>query len=73
MNKSAFHDLGYDSEKAFTLELKAKVLSKILQTIKKSGLTQRELSKILDQPQSRINELVKGKLSDESRNAPGVL
>ncbi len=63
MNKSVFHDLGYDAEKAFTLELKAKVLSRILQSIKKSGLTQHELSKILDQPQSRVSELVKGKLS----------
>lgn len=63
MSKSVFHDLGYDSEKAFTLELKAKVLTKILETIKKSKLTQRELSKILDQPQSRVSELVNGKLS----------
>lgn len=50
MNKSVFYEIGYDTEKAFTLELKAKVLSRILQAIKKSGLTQHELSRPLDQP-----------------------
>ncbi len=63
MSKSIFHELGYDAEKAFMLELKSKVLTRILESVKKSKLTQHELSKLLDQPQPRVSELLNGKLS----------
>ena len=55
--------LGLDPQDVLELNLKAQLHQHILRLIEKKQLRARELEKILDVPQPRISELMRGKLS----------
>jgi predicted XRE-type DNA-binding protein len=59
-------NLGFSSEEAAAVKLKASLHAKILRVVKKRKLKARQLETILDQPQPRISELLGGKLSKMS-------
>lgn len=61
-----FGDLGFSEEEALSLKIKADLHSSILKMVKTQGYTQRDLQKMLDQPQPRVSELLNGKISKMS-------
>ena len=65
-NKSVFQDLGFNEQESLALTIKADLYSKILEVIEKQGLKPRALEKMLDVPQPRVSELLRGKLSSVS-------
>lgn len=56
-------DLGLTPELTAVEKLKYEAHKKILEAIKKNGLTPREVEKVLDRPQSRVSELLNGKIA----------
>ena len=60
---SVFDQLSLDPQERLELKLKADLHQDILKLIKKKRLTPRQLEKVLDVPQPRVSELVRGKLS----------
>ncbi len=63
---SVFKDLGFDEAESEALEIKAALLNSILDVVEKRGYKQRDLEKVLDQPQPRVSELLNGKISKMS-------
>ena len=63
---NVFADLGFDVEESSVLKIKSDLLISIQSIAQKRGYRQRDLEKILDQPQSRISELMNGKISKMS-------
>lgn len=63
---SVFDDIGFDKKEGEALKMKAAVLDAILEIVKKRNYDQRDLQKILDKPQSRVSELLNGKISKVS-------
>lgn len=61
-----FDDLGLGAKESAAAKIKADLLLDLLKIVKSYDLTQKELSKILDQPQPRISELLNGKISKMS-------
>ena len=61
-----FRDLGFSPEKALTLKFKAKILSAILDEIKRKKHTQADLVKVLDEHQPVVSNLLRGKISQMS-------
>lgn len=59
-------DLWFSPEERAALKLKIDLHSEIMKIVEKRGLTPRELEKLLDQPQPRISELLRGKISNVS-------
>lgn len=60
---SILDQLNLDPQERLELKLKADLHQDILKLIKKKKLTPRQLEKVLDVPQPRVSELVRGKLS----------
>lgn len=60
---SVFDDLGFSAQESAAFKIKAELFSYLLKTVQKYELTQRDLQKILDQPQPRVSELLNGKIS----------
>ena len=56
-------DLGLSPEETAALKLKMDLHAEIIKTVQKKEFTPRELEKILNQPQPRVSELLRGKLS----------
>lgn len=56
-------NLGLDPQDALELNLKAELHQHILRLIAKRKLRARDLERILDVPQPRVSELMRGKLS----------
>jgi predicted XRE-type DNA-binding protein len=56
-------DLGLDPQSAHELKIKYELHALIVALIERRGYTRRELEKILDVPQPRVSELMRGKLS----------
>jgi predicted XRE-type DNA-binding protein len=54
--------LGFKAEEAAAIKLKCDLHSEVIRIIQKRKFTPRELEKILNQPQSRVSELLTGKL-----------
>ena len=63
---SVFDDLGFGPQEALALKMKADLYRSVLGIIKKQGYSQRDLQRLLDQPQPRISELLNGKISKMS-------
>jgi predicted XRE-type DNA-binding protein len=55
--------LNLNAQDRLELKLKADLHQDILKLIKKKKITPRQLEKLLDVPQPRISELLRGKLS----------
>jgi predicted XRE-type DNA-binding protein len=63
---SVLNDLGFSADEMQSLKIKAGLLSEIHRVVKNKGLKARDLEKILDQPQPRVSELLRGKVSTMS-------
>jgi len=63
---NVFADLDFDVEVSSVLKIKSDLLISIQSIAQKRGYRQRDLEKILDQHQSRISELMNGKISKMS-------
>jgi len=61
MAKSLFEDLGFSPEEAAALKLKADLHSKVVKAA--ARYSQRQLQTILDEPQPRVSDLLRGKMS----------
>ena len=59
---NVFLDLGFDKEEAENLKLRAKLMMRIEDYYRKSGLTQAEVAKRLGLAQPRLNALLKGRI-----------
>lgn len=57
-------DLGFSPEQATALKFKAELYQAILKVARK--YSQRELQRILGEPQPRVSELLNGKISNKS-------
>lgn len=60
---SVFEDLGFSAIESERLALRSEILSEIRKAVKKHNLTQRQVEKLLDEPQPRVSDLIRGKLS----------
>jgi len=60
---NVFADLGFSPEEAAILRMKTQLHIEIMRAIEKQGLTPRQLEKVLDVPQPRVSELLRGKIS----------
>jgi predicted XRE-type DNA-binding protein len=65
-SKSVFGDMGFNEQEAMTLKVKADLHGKILDVVEKRRIRPRDLEKILDVPQPRVSELLRGKMSSFS-------
>lgn len=63
---SIFDDLGFSEKESAALKIKAELFQSLLKAIKRYKLKQRDLQRIFDQPQSRVSELLTGKISTMS-------
>jgi predicted XRE-type DNA-binding protein len=63
---NVFEDLGFTSEEAAVLRVKASLHIEILKAVKRRKLTPRQLERLLDIPQPRVSELLCGKISQMS-------
>jgi len=70
---NVFLDLGYASEDAEILMLRADMMAKVRRWVSDQGLTQTEAAEILRVSQSRISDLVCGKCEKFSLEALVVL
>src|SRR5271156_1295924 len=61
---NVFYDLGFSSEETTALKFKAELYQAILKCAKK--YSQKELQKILGEPQPRVSELLNGKIANKS-------
>ncbi len=61
-SKSVFADMGFNEQEAMTLKVKADLHNKILDVVEKKRIKPRDLEKILDVPQPRVSELLRGKM-----------
>ena len=57
-----FNDIGFSPEEAKLLEFKSKILILIEELVKNNKVSRRSLEKILDVPQSRVSDLMTGKI-----------
>jgi len=61
MGKNLFEDLGFSPEEAAALKLKADLHSKVVKSA--VHYSQKQLQTILDEPQPRVSDLLRGKMS----------
>jgi predicted XRE-type DNA-binding protein len=61
MAKNLFEDLGFSPEEAAALKLKAELHSKVVKSA--ARYSQKQLQTILDEPQPRVSDLLRGKMS----------
>jgi predicted XRE-type DNA-binding protein len=61
MGKNLFEDLGFSPEEAAALKLKADLHSKVVKSA--ARYSQKQLQTILDEPQPRVSDLLRGKMS----------
>src|ERR1700681_18326 len=61
MGKNLFEDLGFSPEEAAALKLKAELHSKVVKSA--ARYSQKQLQTILDEPQPRVSDLLRGKMS----------
>ena len=59
---SIFDDLGFSNEQAENLKVRAKLMQELTQIIKETGETQSDIAKRLGVTQSRISDLMCGKI-----------
>ena len=58
-----FEDLGFSKEESAGLKRRADCVVEIVRIVRENEYTQKDLSKILDLPQSRISDLLNAKIS----------
>ncbi len=60
---NVFDDLGFSRAEASSLKIRWDLHRQILRIVGREGYGQRDLEKLLGQPQSRVSELLSGKIS----------
>lgn len=60
-NHNVFDDLGFSREEAAALNEKARLYSKIVECAR--NYSQRQLQELFDEPQPRVSDLLRGKMS----------
>ena len=63
---NVFLDLGFSPEKALALKFKAKILTAVLDEVRRRNCTQARLVEILDEHQPVVSNLLRGKISQMS-------
>lgn len=66
---NVFRDLGFPEDEARNLLLRAELMMKVENFVKKSGLTQQDAARTLGITQPRLNLLLKGKIDKFSLDA----
>lgn len=66
---NVFADIGFAPAEAENLRLRAELMSRVDDHVRKSGLTQKEAAAILGVTQPRLNALLKGRIGDFSLDA----
>lgn len=66
---NVFADLGFDKEEAANLQVRAHLLSRLIDFIEEEGLTQEAAADRLGVHQPRISLLLQGKISEFSADA----
>lgn len=66
---NVFADLGFADDEAHNLALRAELMLKVDQFVKASEQTQQQAAKRLGITQPRLNQLLKGRISDFSLDA----
>jgi predicted XRE-type DNA-binding protein len=61
MARNVFEELGFSPEQAAALKLKADLHSKVVKSA--ARYSQKQLQTILDEPQPRVSDLLRGKMS----------
>lgn len=59
---NVFADLGFDEAEAANLQLRSRLMAELKTVIERSGMTQVEAAKLLGVHQSRISDLVRGRI-----------
>lgn len=59
---NVFRDLGFSSEEAGNLRIRAELMARLSGVIEDQGLTRREAAKLLGVAQSRVSHLMRGKI-----------
>ncbi len=59
---NVFEDLGFDTSKAENLRLRAQLMRELEKLIHDARLTQSDAAELLDIHQSRVSDLVRGKI-----------
>ena len=59
---NVFKDLGFPSEEAEHLKVRAELMIQLTKVLKRRGLTQAKAAKLLGVSQPRISDLVRGKI-----------
>jgi predicted XRE-type DNA-binding protein len=60
---SAFEELGFSTQESAALERRAELVDMITEYARKKRLSRREMEKLLDEPQPRVSDLMRGKIS----------
>ena len=60
---NVFEDIGFSPEESRVETLKAELYVQILRTVRERGLSQKELCRRWGKPQSRVSEVLNGKLN----------
>lgn len=66
---NVFEDIGFATEEARNLQLRAELMTRIERYVKASGLTQTEAARRLGVTQPRLNDLLRGKIEKFSLDA----
>jgi len=66
---NVFEDIGFSTEEARNLQLRAELMTRIERYVKASGLTQTEAARRLGVTQPRLNDVLRGKIEKFSLDA----
>ena len=61
-SQSVFRDLGFDTEEAENLRIRAALMVELTEQIRREGLTQKEAAATLGVTQPRISDLMRGRI-----------
>lgn len=68
-SENLFTDLGFSEPKSIALKMKADLYCRIVAAVRAAGYTQHAVSKILDIPQPRVSNIMRGKIDNMSIEA----
>ena len=66
---NVFRDIGFSPEEAQNLHLRSELMTRVVQFVKRSGVTQTEAARALGITQPRLNDLLRGKIDKFSLDA----
>jgi len=61
-----FEDIGFSKGDSIKLKVKADLYARILKTVRENRYTQHTVSKIIDVPQPRVSNILRGKIDNIS-------